>query len=313
MIMRILVGSIIIVVAAVGYQMFKDRDIPLEDLIAKYSYPDSQFIEIEGIKFHVLDEGNKAGEVVVLIHGHFGSLHMYDGWVDILKRDYRVVRFDITSHGLTGPDPTGDYTRERTNYLAEELFDKLGLEKFHICGTSTGGSVALYYASKHPEKVLSLTLQCPGSMAPRMARTKEDAGLPFFFKILAWITPRSLWSGMLNNMTGERFTVTDELIDRYYELERLEGQRPAELARMEQTVRGNVEEVLGKVTAPTLIQWGEDNPQLPVSQVDDYVNLMTGTTPRVIIYPKVGHVPPMEIPEESVKDFIEFISGVRLA
>ncbi len=93
MIMRILVGSIIIVVAAVGYQMFKDRDIPLEDLKAKYSYPDSQFIEVDGIKFHVLDEGNKAGEVVVLIHGHFGSLHMYDGWVDILKKDYRVVRF----------------------------------------------------------------------------------------------------------------------------------------------------------------------------------------------------------------------------
>ena len=112
-------------------------------------------------------------------------------------------------------------------------------------------------------------------------------------------------------MTGERFTVTDELIDRYYELERLEGQRPAELARMEQTVRGNVEEVLGAVTVPTLIQWGEDNPQLPVSQVDDYVKLMTGTTPRVIIYPKVGHVPPMEIPEESVKDFIAFIADLK--
>jgi pimeloyl-ACP methyl ester carboxylesterase len=311
MIKSILLVVFIIAVSGVGYQVFKDRDIPLEVLKAKYSYPHSQFIDVDGIKFHVLDEGNKDGEVVVLIHGHFGSLHMYDGWVDILKKDYRVVRFDITSHGLTGPDPTGDYTRERTNYLTEELFDTLGLEKFHICGTSTGGSIALYYASKHPEKVLSLTLQCPGSMAPRMAKTKEDAGLPLPFSILAWITPRSLWSGMLNNMTGERFIVTDELVDRYYELERLEGQRPAELARMEQTVRGNVEEVLGAVTAPTLIQWGEDNPQLPVSQVDDYVNLMTGTTPRVIIYPKVGHVPPMEIPEESVKDFMEFITDLK--
>jgi len=310
MIKSILLVVFIVIVSAVGYQVFKDRDIPLEVLKAKYSYPHSKFIDVDGIKFHVLDEGNKDGEVVVLIHGHFGSLHMYDGWVDILKKDYRVVRFDITSHGLTGPDPTGDYTRERTNYLAKELFDILNLENFHICGTSTGGSVALYYASKHPEKVLSLTVQCPGSMAPRMAKTKEEAGLPLPFSILAWITPRSLWSGMLNNMTGERFTVTDELIDRYYELERLEGQRPAELARMEQTVRGKVEEVLGAVTAPTLIQWGEDNPQFPVSQADDYVKLMTGTTPRVIIYPKVGHVPPMEIPEESVKDFMTFISDL---
>jgi pimeloyl-ACP methyl ester carboxylesterase len=144
-----------------------------------------------------------------------------------------------------------------------------------------------------------------------MAKTKEDAGLPLPFYLLAYITPRSLWSGMLNRMTGERFTVTDDLIDRYYELERLEGQRTAELARMEQTVRGNVEEVLESVTVPTLIQWGEDNPQLPVSQADDYVRLMTGTTPRVLIYPKVGHVPPMEIPEETAKDFMTFISDLK--
>ena len=311
MIKRILLVIFIIAASAIGYQVFKDRDIPLEDLKAKYGYPNSQFIEVDGIKFHVLEEGDKSNETVVLIHGHFGSLHMYDGWAGILNENYRVVRFDITSHGLTGPDPTGDYTRERTTYLTEKLFDILGLKKFHICGTSTGGSIALYYTAKHPEKVLSLTLQCPGAMAPRMAKTKDDAGLPLPFYILSWITPRSLWSGMLNSMTGERFSVTDELIDRYYELERLEGQRPAELARMEQTVRGNVEEVLGAVTVPTLIQWGEDNPQLPVSQVDDYVNLMTSTTPKVIIYPKVGHVPPMEIPEESVKDFIEFITDLK--
>jgi pimeloyl-ACP methyl ester carboxylesterase len=311
MIKRILVVILIIAVSAVGYQLFKDRDIPLEVLKAKYSYPHSQFVEVDGINFHVLDEGNPADEAIVLMHGHFGSVHLYDGWAAMLKEQYRVVRFDITSHGLTGPDPTGDYTRERTTYLTEELLNTLDLDTFHMCGTSTGGSIALYYAAKHPEKVLSLTLQCPGAMAPRMARTKEDAGLPLPFYLLAYITPRSLWSGMLERMTGERFTVTDELIDRYYELERLEGQRFAELARMAQTVRGNVEEVLGSVTVPTLIQWGEDNPQLPVSQADDYVKLMTRTTPRVIIYPKVGHVPPMEIPEETVRDFIKFISALK--
>jgi pimeloyl-ACP methyl ester carboxylesterase len=311
MIKSILLVVFVIAVSAVGYQLFKDRDIPLEVLKAKYSYPHSQFIEVDGINFHVLDEGNPADETIVLIHGHFGSVHLYDAWAAILKEQYRVVRFDITSHGLTGPDSTGDYTRERTTYLTEQLLNKLDLDTFHICGTSTGGSIALYYAAKHPGKVLSLTLQCPGAMAPRMARTKAEAGLPLPFHLLAYITPRSLWSGMLKRMTGERFTVTDELIDRYYELERLEGQRPAELARMAQTVRGNVEEVLGSVTVPTLIQWGEDNPQLPVSQADDFARLMTRTAPRVIIYPKVGHVPPMEIPEETANDFIKFITDLK--
>ena len=131
MIKYIILVVFVTAVSVVGYQMFKDRDIPLEDLTAKYSYPHSQFIEVDGINFHVLDEGNEGDETVVLIHGHFGSLHMYDGWADILKEDYRVVRFDITSHGLTGPDPTGDYTRERTTYLTEKLFDRLDLDRFH--------------------------------------------------------------------------------------------------------------------------------------------------------------------------------------
>jgi pimeloyl-ACP methyl ester carboxylesterase len=152
MIKRILLVVVIIAVSAVGYQMFKDRDIPLDVLKAKYSYPHSQFVEVDGINFHVLDEGNTVGEAIVLMHGHFGSVHLYDGWADILKEHYRVVRFDITSHGLTGPDPTGDYTRERTTYLTEELLNKLDLDRFHMCGTSTGGSIALYYASKHPAR-----------------------------------------------------------------------------------------------------------------------------------------------------------------
>jgi hypothetical protein len=82
-------------VSAVGYQMFKDRDIPLEVLKAKYSYPHSQFVEVDDINFHVLDEGNTASEAIVLIHGHFGSVHLYDDWADILKEQYCVVRFDV--------------------------------------------------------------------------------------------------------------------------------------------------------------------------------------------------------------------------
>ena len=159
MIKRIVLVLLVMVIPAIGYQMWKDRDIPFEILKTKYGYPHSQFMEVDGVNFHVLDEGPKDGEAVVLIHGHFGSLHMYDGWADVLKDTYRVVRFDMTSHGLTGPDPSGDYTRERTIHLAKRLFDKLGLDTFHIGGTSMGGSVALWYTFKHPEQVLSLTMQ----------------------------------------------------------------------------------------------------------------------------------------------------------
>ena len=47
----------------------------------------------------------------------------WDPWVEALKDRYRVVRFDMTSHGLTGPDPSGDYTLPRTLALTEKFMD----------------------------------------------------------------------------------------------------------------------------------------------------------------------------------------------
>ena len=46
---------------------------------------------------------------------NFGNLIGWDPWVEALKDHHRVLRFDLTAHGLTGPDPSGDYSLERTN------------------------------------------------------------------------------------------------------------------------------------------------------------------------------------------------------
>ncbi len=87
------------------------RDIPGAELEARYAGPASRFITIDGVRMHYRDEG--AGPVVVLFHANFSNLIDWDPWVDALRDRYRVVRVDMTSHGLTGPDPTGDYSLPR--------------------------------------------------------------------------------------------------------------------------------------------------------------------------------------------------------
>lgn len=54
-------------------------------------------------------------------------------------------------------------------YLLEglELWrQKMGIEKFHLCGHSLGGYVATKYASSYKDNVLSLTLLSPAGMWP---------------------------------------------------------------------------------------------------------------------------------------------------
>lgn len=56
----------------------------LEEVINKYTDQNSKYLNIDGLRVHYKDEGE--GEVLVLLHGTFSSLHTYDNWASILKK-----------------------------------------------------------------------------------------------------------------------------------------------------------------------------------------------------------------------------------
>ena len=159
------------VAAALSAVVYVQRDIPASVLEAEYALPPSKFLLVDGVRMHYRDEGQ--GPTVVLIHGQFDSLLMWEPWAAALKDQYRVVRFDLTSHGLTGPDATGDYSIERTVRLLETFADNLHLEKFSVAGSAMGGTAAVYYAARHPERVDRLILISPEGVGTRM--TAEHA------------------------------------------------------------------------------------------------------------------------------------------
>jgi len=140
----LLVGLLALGVAATLVGLWIYRDIPALELEARYANDASRFMNIDNVRIHYRDEGPRDAPVVVLVHANFASLLGWEPWVDALKDSYRVIRFDMTSHGLTGPDPTGDYGLDRTMELTERLIDAVGLNNtFTIGGTSIGGTVSL--------------------------------------------------------------------------------------------------------------------------------------------------------------------------
>jgi len=63
---------------------------------------------------------------------------------------------------------------------------------------------------------------------------------------------------------------------------------------------------LKKIKAPTLILWGSKDRILDVGNASVFEELISGS--RKIIFEEVGHLPMVEIPEESAmvcKDFVE--------
>ena len=63
-----------------------------------------------------------------------------------------MIRYDLTSHGLTGPDPSGDYSRARGAQLLNGCSITRVSRAPSIAGSSTGGALAWYYAAHFPER-----------------------------------------------------------------------------------------------------------------------------------------------------------------
>jgi pimeloyl-ACP methyl ester carboxylesterase len=263
------------------------RDIPAAELEARYAGPTSRFVTIDGVRIHYRDEGT--GPPVLLLHANFSNLIDWDPWVEALKDRYRVLRFDMTSHGLTGTDPTGDYTQRRTMALAEKFIDAMGLERFTIGGTSMGGTVAIHYTATHPDRIERLILLSPGSLEGR--EQKRRGNVPKAAYILKYIMPRALPESMLRSGFGDPSRLPESLVDRWYDMWRREGQREAQLDRLSQYEAGDIEGLIRSIRVPVLLLWGEANTTAVFAQSAEFVELLKGTPSlQFISYPGVGHM-----------------------
>jgi pimeloyl-ACP methyl ester carboxylesterase len=286
-VLRVLGALVGIAVVGLAVALWMYRDIPAAELEAKYAGPASRFMTVDGVRIHYRDEGS--GPVVVLVHANFSNLIDWDPWVDALKDGYRVIRFDLTSHGLTGPDPTGDYTLGRTLALTEKFFDALGLERFTIGGTSIGGTVAIRYTAAHPERIERLILLSPGSLEGREQKARGD--VPDAAYVLKYIMPRALPEYMLRSGFGDPSKLPESLVDRWYDMWRREGQREAQLDRLRQYQPGDIEGIVRSIRVPVLLLWGEANTTAKFEQAAEFRELLAGAPSLDFIsYPGVGHM-----------------------
>lgn len=294
-------------------------DISKDEIIQKYSYPESHFIEVDGVNLHVRFVGE--GVPIFLIHGSFSSLHTWDEWQRELSPYFMTISVDLPGHGLTGPDELKRYTVEDYGQVILRLAEKLNLPRFHIAGNSMGGAVALQVASTRPDQVLSLNL-LNSSGAPRPAHRSlpaegdsknESAWIfrllenPVFSKIVLKCTPKFLFSMNMKEVYGDPQRIKSESVDRYFELMLREGNREATLDRISAKKDSSID--FERLTMPTLIMWGELDRWIPVNQALLFEKTISGS--NLIVFEGVGHVPMEEIPTESVAEYLSFL-GVEV-
>jgi pimeloyl-ACP methyl ester carboxylesterase len=311
-ILRAIALALIAVVVAAGAWLLAVRygafEVPLTELEAKYRKPNSKFLDIDGVRVHYIDEGQ--GPAVVLLHASFMSLHTWDALAASLAPRYRVIRFDMISNGLTGPDPKQRYSIERNLELLDRLTTALDINRYALVGTSSGGIVAFRQAAARPDRVTRLILINSAGM-PRTAATNPNRGrgsalsqwIQRYHKSHAW------WRRSLTQQFTGGTAPASEFVQRVYDLNRRRGLVEESAVFMRDFRSGDPEAVLGEVKAPTFIGWGIGNITVAHLEADVFEHWLTQAPSMKKKYPKLGHYAYLESPEEVNRDVGAFLDG----
>lgn len=294
-----------ILALALAAALWVYRDIPAAKLEARYISPSSRFMHIDGTRIYYRDEG--AGPAVLLLHGDFGNLLDWDPWVRALKDKYRVVRFDMTAFGLTGPDPSGDYSIGRTLMLTERFADALGLKRFVIGGTSLGSVIATRYAALHPDRISKVVLVNP---AVNHAIAGPGTAVEDAADVFEYVAPRALASYLLRSRAGDPARISDDDVDHWYEMWMREGNREAMLQRLGAEGGGDEASATAQVSVPVLILWGAADPLAPAGEAEAFMRTFRSAPDvRLVTYPGVGYPALQEAGSLTGRDVRAWLDG----
>jgi pimeloyl-ACP methyl ester carboxylesterase len=290
---------------------FGYRDIPLDDLKAKYSNAASSFISVNGMEVHYRDEGNQSEKVpIVLIHGTGSSLHTFDSWSDTLKQSNRVIRMDLPAYGLTGPFADRNYSMTRYTTFLKDFLKALKIEKCVLVGNSLGGQIAWNFTLEQPEVVQKLIL----IDAAGYPATSENIPIafklgqtPVLNKLLTYITPRFMVRASIENVYFDRSKVSDSLVERYFELSLRDGNRQAFVDRFKMTGDARAYKNIKKIKQPTLILWGAADYLIPVENAYKFHDDLPNDT--LVLLENIGHTPMEESPVESLAPVLYFLNN----
>ncbi len=313
-VLRFLATTVILAVSVTI--IFWEGDFSKEQATEKYANDESAFFkDSAGSLVHYRDRGEKSAPVLLFIHGTSASLHTWEPLIAHEKlQDFRLVSLDLPGHGLTGANESNIYTREVFSQAIVDTLDYLDVEKAVLIGNSLGGRIAWQTAVSFPERVESLVLLAP-SGANKQGPSSSNIG----FKILAtnWgqllmqrLTPRFLIERSLKQTVVDDSIVTPFMVDRYWELLKMQGNRKA----MASLASGRRLQTVGfdefaSVRLPVLTIWGAEDTVLPVYMLDQFVQKQPEM--EVLKLENIGHLPQEESVDAVANRIFSFLSVNR--
>jgi len=122
--------------------------------IPKDLYPfESHWLDLDGVRYHYLDEGPHNAPPVVMLHGNPTWSFYYRTLIPEISQAYRVLVPDHVGCGLSDKPRDYDYCLECHIQNLERLIAHLDLKGLTLVLHDWGGAIGMGYATRHPENV----------------------------------------------------------------------------------------------------------------------------------------------------------------
>lgn len=214
------------------------------------------------------------GPVALFIHGVFLNGYLWRHVIDRLASVRRCIAVDLLAHGATRTPADQDVSFKAQAEMLEAFCASLGLDRVDVVANDSGGGIAQIFAARDPERIRSLTLtNCD----------VHDNWPPKAFEQTRQVVAQGRVAAIGRQMLSD-ITVARALFGNAYEFpERLtmetvrtyieplfatpEGIRNLERwfgTSHDNTQTVEVEPLLRRLEAPTLVVWGTDDVFFPV-------------------------------------------------
>lgn len=218
-------------------------------------------ILVQGLATEYADEGT--GPVVLMLHGWKDTLYTFDAITRQLADQYRIVRLDMPGFGATEiPDPSwrlDDYVD-----FVEDFIEKLNLHVDTLVGHSFGGRVIIKGVSRNVFAPRRVVLIAAAGVAERKAG--RGTALKIVAKIGKFATsplPRGVRQKLRHRLyktVGSDYHASGRLKDIFLNV-----------------VQENLALDASAITIPTLLVWGAEDSQTPLSEGEKLRHLIRGS------------------------------------
>jgi len=214
------------------------------------------------------------GPVALFVHGVFLNGYLWRHVIERVADVRRCIAIDLLAHGATRTPPNQDVSFKTQAEMLEAFCARLNLDQIDLIANDSGGGIAQIFAARHPERIRSLTLtnsdvhdNWPPKAFDATRNAVAQGHLPEIGKkLLGDIdAARSRWAAVYEH--PERLTM--ETLRTYLEPLFATPEATRNLERWFGTSHDNsqtveVEPLLRRLQAPTLIVWGTDDIYFPV-------------------------------------------------